>query len=322
MFFAKKEFVCDNMPTNACHASTVLKLKNGDFVVSWFGGTKESEPDVDIWVSVKKSGAWCEPFRISIGDDIPHWNPVLFQLEDKIALYFKVGKPIADWKTYVTYSVDGFSWSEPEELVKDDCSGGRGPVKNKAIRLNDGTILAPASIERGPWRAFCDISYDDGKTWEKSQLIEPEDEGTEEKKTGIIQPTLWQDEAGVHMLLRSNQGFIYKSDSLDAGKTWTKAYRTELLNNNSGIDAVRLDNGTLLLVCNPIGEDFGIRTPLSLYLSLDGSAFKEVLKLEWMDGEKWSTGEFSYPAIIADGNKAYITYTYQRKKIAFWEIEL
>ena len=322
MFYAKKDFVCENMPTEMCHASTLLKLKNGNFLVAWFGGTKESEPDVDIFVALKKENAWQAPAKISIDENLPHWNPVLFQLEDKIALYFKVGKPIADWKTYVTYSDDGTVWSNPVELVKEDCSGGRGPVKNKPIRLTDGTVLAPASIERGPWRAFCDISYDEGVTWEKSQLIVPEDEGTDEKKTGVIQPTLWQDEQGVHMLLRSNQGFIYKSDSFDLGKNWSKAYRTTLLNNNSGIDLAELSDGTLLLVCNPVGDDFGARTPLSLFVSSDGENWKEIIKLEYTDGEKWSTGEFSYPAIIADNNKAYVTYTYQRKKIAFWEIEL
>lgn len=320
MILAKKEFVCEKLPTAVCHASTLLKLKNGNFLVAWFGGSKESEPDVDIWVALKKENMWQAPFKISVDENLPHWNPVLFQLKDKIALYFKVGKPIAEWKTYVTYSDDGIIWSKPVELVKSDCSGGRGPVKNKPIRLNNGTILAPASVENGPWRAFCDISYDDGKTWKKTNLISAEDI-PDEKDKGVIQPTLWQDEKGVHMLLRSSAGFIYKSDSVDNGKTWSMAYKTDLLNNNSGIDLVKLNDGRLVLVCNPVGENFGARTPLSLFISSDGQKWIELMKLEWQDGEKWSTGEFSYPAIIADGKKVYITYTYQRKNVAFWEIE-
>lgn len=32
-------------------------------------------------------------------------------------------------------------------------------------------------------------------------------------------------------------------------------------------------------------------------------------------------GEFSYPAIIADQNHLYITYTWRRKKICFAELE-
>ena len=32
--------------------------------------------------------------------------------------------------------------------------------------------------------------------------------------------------------------------------------------------------------------------------------------------------EFSYPAIVAVGMKLYITYTWHRKKVKYWEIEL
>ena len=205
MKYAKKELVCETLPTKVCHASTVLKLENGNFLCSWFGGSKEGEPDVDIWIARRNDGKWQKPERISIDEAAPHWNPVLFQLEDKIALYFKVGKPITAWKTYVAYSYDnGESWSEPEELVKGDESGGRGPVKNKPLRLMGGTLLAPASVEDGPWRAFVDISEDNGATWKKTSLIAPT-----EDSAGIIQPTLWEEEGGrVHMLLRSNQGYI------------------------------------------------------------------------------------------------------------------
>ncbi len=323
MKYAKKEFVCEKLPAEMCHASTILKLNNGNFISAWFGGTKEGEPDVDIWASLKKDGIWQKPVRISVDKTVPHWNPVLFQLEDKIALYFKFGKPIADWKTYVSYSYDnGESWSEPEELVKGDETGGRGPVRNKPIRLSDGAVLAPASVERGPWRAFVDISRDNGRTWEKSNLIAPKDIVNEEKEAGIIQPTLWEGENGnVHMLLRSNQGYIYKSDSSDFGRSWCDAYKIDVPNNNSGIDLAQLSDGRLVLVCNPIGEDFGARTPLSLFISSDGESWKEIIKLEYEEGEKWGSGEFSYPAVISDGNKVYVSYSWKRKNVAFWEIE-
>lgn len=320
MIFAKKSFVCEKLPTEICHASTVLKLENGDFISAWFGGSKEGEPDVDIWVAVRKDGVWQAPFKISVDESLPHWNPVLFQLEEKIALYFKVGSKIADWKTYVAYSYDnGASWSNPAELIKDDESGGRGPVKNKPIRLINGMVLAPASVERSTWSAFVDISQDNGLTWERSQIIEPEENDNKDKN--IIQPTLWQDEKGVHMLLRSNQGVIYRSDSFNEGRSWCKAYKTDLPNNNSGIDLAKLSDGRLVLVCNPVGEDFGARTPLSLFVSDDGEKWKEIIKLEWEEGEKWGSGEFSYPAVISDGNTVYVTYTYKRKNVAFWEIE-
>ena len=63
--------------TENCHASTVLPL--GETVVAaWFGGTKEGNDDVKIWVSVKENGEWAKPYPVSVeGKELPHWNPVL-----------------------------------------------------------------------------------------------------------------------------------------------------------------------------------------------------------------------------------------------------
>ena len=118
------------------------------------------------------------------------------------------------------------------------------------------------------------------------------------------------------MLLRSTEGKIYRSDSQDGGRTWTDAYATELPNNNSGIDMIRAENGRLFLVYNPIGVNWGERTPISLAVSKDGGESWEKLR-DLSSGD----GEFAYPAIIQDEEFIYITYTYKRKNIAFWKIK-
>ena len=90
---------------------------------------------------------------------------------------------------------------------------------------------------------------------------------------------------------------------------------TNLVNNNSGIDAVTLDSGYQLLVCNPITKG---RNKLSLFGSTDGITWEELVKLE--DEEE---GEFSYPAIIqAKDGKVFITYTYNRVKIKYVSLEI
>jgi len=61
------------------------------------------------------------------------------------------------------------------------------------------------------------------------------------------------------MLTRSNAGSIYRSDSQDNGQIWSPAYPTELPNNNSGIDLVRLDDSSLILAYNP--KKLGARDP-------------------------------------------------------------
>ena len=333
--------------TLAHHASTVLPLKNGHVLVAWFGGSRESSNDVSIWLAERDEKGFSEA-RCVAGGMEAHWNPVLYEAGDgRIMLFYKVGYPIADWRTYLIESRDlGRTWSAPRELVEGDRSGGRGPVRNKPIRLASGRIVAPASVERGLWRCFMDLSDDDGRTWRRSHLIEARgtgylDEGLKmwQQKAeeayakglpfdraqippeyahgrGVIQPTLWEDEKGVHALLRSGEGSIYRTDSGDGGETWCEAYPTSMPNNNSGIDLVKLESGTLLLVYNPVGENFGARSPISVAASKDGGEHWE--KLCDLEAEP---GEFSYPAIVAKGNHVYMTYTHKRENVAYWEFD-
>lgn len=308
-----------------CHASTLAILENGDIVASWFGGTHEKHPDVAIWLSRRQNGKWSDPVKIADKENIPCWNPVLFNSpQGKLFLFYKVGKTIPNWKTMVMTSDDGgFTWSEPKELVEGDI-GGRGPVRCKPIVLSNGAWLAPASIETWKsWDAFVDMSMDNGETWIKSEFIPIDHKKLKGK--GIIQPTLWESEPGkVHMLLRSTEGFIYRSDSNDFGVTWSPAYPTELPNNNSGIDLIKMDNGILVLVYNPVSGNWAERTPIVCSISKDnGHTWEQKLILDKNHNPKSrEDGEFSYPAIIGKGDNVYISYTWRRKSIAFYELKL
>lgn len=317
---AKKEFIFrKNEKAPSCHASTVLPLGDGTVLAAWFGGAHEGDNDVEIWLSKRDTeGNWSTPVSVSEDDNIAHWNPVLYMQENgRIILYYKHGETIPDWITrYITSDDTGTTWSSPLTLVPGDTSGGRGPVKNKCIKLKNGTVLGPASTEQNKkWIPFIDMSLDDGITWQFNGLMErPKYKGA---YVGLIQPTLWESDEGVHCLMRSNKGALYRSDSYDNGLSWSKPARTRLPNNNSGIDCVKDDSGRLWLIYNPVDVNWGVRHPLSLAYSKDnGKHFTEVLVPEP------GNGEFSYPAITCKDNTLYITYTYKRKQIVFWKIEL
>lgn len=307
-----------NTPFANCHASTLVRLKNGRFLVAYFAGSREGDDDVRIWLSKRDQGQWSKPICMTEAAKSPHWNPVLF-IDDKehVHLFFKVGKKITSWQTWHMISKDdGQNWSSPTLLVHDG-SHSRGPVKNKPIILSNGDWLAPASVELegDTWQVFCDRSADQGKTWQQGNVLDFSSDLP--NKTGAIQPTLWESQPGhVHMLTRSNVGKILRSDSSDFGHTWSALYATTLPNNNSGIDLAKLDDGSLALVYNPIQEvncNFDKRGKLCIAHSQDnGQTWQRGLVLEN------SEGEYSYPAIIATKTGMAITYTHQRTNIAFW----
>jgi len=303
-----------------CHASSLLHIGNNQFLSAWFGGTKEGSNDVAIWLSRGNAKYWSAPIKVAKINNQAHWNPVLFKnSKGHITLFFKVGPSPTDWSTWYKSSTDnGVSWSQALPLVEDSKLA-RGPVKTKPIQLSNGTLLAGASDEnQGIWNVFVDASTDQGRSWQATPFIPIDREKVSDR--GVIQPTLWESNPGfVHMLTRSTEDFIFRSDSEDYGLTWSKLYPTALPNNNSSIDVTRLNdkNGTLALVFNNLGTD-GIRTPINLAISTDnGVSWPNIIKLEHK-----TNSEFSYPAIVHVDNKVYGTYTWNRERIAFWSAEI
>ena len=111
--------------------------------------------------------------------------------------------------------------------------------------------------------------------------------------------------------MRSTEGTIYRTDSMDAIH-WAQPYPIDMPNNNSGIDVVKLPDGRLLLACNPVAENWGSRTPISLYVSHDdGYTFALLTHLTTM------RGKYAYPALRYENGLLHITYTWNRKTIQY-----
>ena len=311
----------DDRPFAQCHASTIAQAPNGDMIAAWFAGTEEKHPDVGIWMARYLEGKWTPPHLAAKVDESAHWNPVLFtDAEGAVHLFFKVGPEISHWKTWWMTSEDnGVTWSDATELVPGD-AGGRGPVKNKPIILRDNAWLAPASTEFNRWEAFADRSTDRGLTWERSDdfhIERPQFRGK-----GAIQPTFWESAPGrIHALLRTGAGRAWRADSEDYGRTWTPVYDSGLPNNNSGLDALLLEDGRLLMVFNPIGMNWGPRTPLSLGVSTDNGATWTILA-HFEDDPPETRYEYSYPAIVRTRDGIAVSYTHKRERVRCWMIPL
>jgi alpha-L-rhamnosidase len=314
------EFVYNEAPYPSCHASTIAETPEG-MVAAWFGGTHERNPDVGIWVSHLKDGKWTPSVEVVNGiqnDTLryPTWNPVLFQIPDgDLLLFYKVGPhPSTWWGMLMRSSDNGHTWSEPETLPK----GFIGPVKNKPVLLNDGTLLCPTSTEGDEgWRVHIEMTTDFGKTWTKT---EPVNDGHSQEFNGFvlkaIQPSiLTYPDGRLQLLCRSRNRAVVESWSEDGGKTWSEMGVTNLPNNNSGTDAVTMADGRQVLVYNhvlpPDGEVKGARTPLNVAISEDGKTWYAALILEASP-----ISQYSYPAVIqsSDGMLHFI-YTWRRERI-------
>jgi predicted neuraminidase len=309
------QFTYETAPYPQCHASTIVETAPGKLLAAWFGGTRERNPDVGIWVAHYDGGKWQEAVEVANGvqgdgSRQPTWNPVLFQPPGQpLHLFYKVGpSPSAWWGMVKTSTDDGRTWGEARRLP----DGILGPVKNKPVVLPDGAWLSASSTEgRDGWQVHFERSADAGKTW---QRIGPVEKGP---SLEAIQPSvLFHKDGSLQALCRSKQGVVAQSWSKDGGKTWSALTAAALPNPNSGTDAVTIADGRQLIVYNHSGhrphEAKGNRYPLDVAVSKDGLAWRHVLTLET---EPCGSG-YAYPAVIqsADG-RVHITYTWDRKRI-------
>ena len=381
------EFLYKDAPFPSCHSASIVETKKGDLVATYFGGTRERNPDVCIWVSRKPKGAkeWTKPVMVADGVElqplkpdstakvslvtteqkpafggqfmpIPEWrgrrgeaaispspapspvgrgeqkasptggglegaayreacwNPVLFETPSgELHLYFKIGFDIQSWQGWRVTSKDGGkTWSRRERLPE----GIYGPIKNKPI-LNNGRLISPTSDERDGWKLYFELSDDMGKTWRRTALVEAD------KGVKAIQPSIIRLADGrLQAVCRTRSRHVGITYSSDNGETWSKLQFIDTPNNNSGLDAVTLHDGTFAMICNdwPIEPDKekGVRTPLSVLRSTDGIHWSH-----WITLEDSPIMQYSYPSIIQsrDGH-IHVIYTWRRQRIKHVELKV
>jgi predicted neuraminidase len=303
--------VFETAPFASCHAATIVETKGGSYLAAWFGGDAEGKPNVAIWGAKFENGRWTSPFELVREPDIATYNPVLFYSKDgALWLYYKFGPHPTRWSAgRISSRDDGNTWSPPEHLP----AGILGPIKNKPLMLADGTVVSGTSVESyHAWTPWVERSSDNAKTWTKhGPIIYPGE------VYAAIQPAIVALRDGrLRMFVRTTDriGRIARSDSTDGGLSWTPLVATDLPNPNSGIDAVGLQDGRIVLVYNHTKSG---RSPLNVAVSDDGDRWRMFLALESQPGE------FSYPAVIQsrDGS-VHVIYTWNRKRIKHVEIPL
>ena len=318
------------------HASTIVELSDRKVMSAWFGGSAEGKSDVAIWAAVSDGVGWTKPVELVREPGIACYNPVLFYTRDgRLWMYYKFGPSPSTWSAGRIVSTDnGKSWSAPEHLP----AGLLGPIRAKPLVLDDGTIVSGSSFESyRTWAVWIERSTDAGTTWakigpivppldliakdsgEKAGVIPADVPGSTDWKfiQGIIQPSVVQIR-GKHLRLYARStartARVTVADSDDNGITWTQAHPLDVPNPNSGIDAITLKDGRVVLIYNNTTSG---RTPLNLAISADAEHFVPFKTLED------APGEYSYPALVQAANgDLLMTYTWNRKSIKFVRLPL
>jgi alpha-L-rhamnosidase len=299
------QFIYDTASFASCHASTIVETPKG-ILAAWFGGKFEGDKEVNIYASWLVNNKWSTPFILAdgfMGDSTRYacYNPVLFLAPNQeLLLFYKIGPNVQGWTGWMKRSSNyGATWSAPEKLP----DGILGPIRNQPYVVGD-TLICPSSTENTGWKVHFEYTTNNGKSWTRGP-----DLNDANPITGIQPAILRHGDQLLQALTRSQNGTVNETWSYNNGKTWAPLQQTNLINNNSSIDAITLQDGRHLLVYNHCSAPS--RSPLNVAISKDGKNWEPLLVLE-----KEVSAEFSYPYVIQTADqKIHITYTWKRKKI-------
>lgn len=301
----------------SCHASSIIGLPDGRLFATWWAGTREKHPDVAIW------GAWLDPRSASpkwtghkiIANTLGKFNgtPVLYlDPGNNLVLFYRSmhhGRFISGGHTVTTirYQVSkdlGKTWGDWKFLWKWWFL----VIRCKPLRLPSGRVLLPVHREAFTYESKFFINDDPflkGKWSIAGKLKVP---------GGCLEPSITLAKNGkILCALRTSKAKkIYISTSNDEGLTWSTPMPTNISNPNSQADVLCLQNGHLLMCCNPIEKG---RWKLALVRSVDEGKTWDLDNIYIIEKSN-EVARFSYPCMIQlDDGSIHVTYTHLRETI-------
>ena len=230
--------------------------------------------------------------------------------DGSITLYFmrymqlEKGKPILN-NYYRTTSFDeGETWTEEETLWE---LGEYVPMNHCIKRLSDGSALMPVCggvsglyLKDSSYKVMVYRSTDDFKTWTVSNTLSL-------PMRGCMEPCIAERSDGkLNMVMRTQLGSVFYSESFDKGLTWSKPQTTGLRAPESCPCIVSIPNtDAQLVIWNNSEYDpnyrshYGKRTPLTMAISTDGlKTFTDFFDLETDPGYAFTNPSVT---VTADG---------------------
>jgi sialidase-1 len=269
------------------HAPSIVLLPDGRLLTVWFSGPFDASSRQSLLgtTSRDQGRSWLPARVMQDFPDRSDFDPA-FVSDGKTTFWFfsaglrgvprfeaiPPGTPNGreTFRIYVRSSSDSAkTWSEPAVISGESAHTSR----TNGIRLSTGELLVPLH-RLGTGAGGVLKSSDAGKTWVRRGMVaNPVGQGGE--------PTIAELSSGnVLMILRTTDGKMWASRSIDKGETWSPARDTGMIAGATSHNLLRLRDGRLVLTHNPSKPP--LRTPLTMRVSAD-------------DGETWGD-----PLVLAE----------------------
>jgi predicted neuraminidase len=298
----------------SAHSASIDSIGNNQLIATWFAGSHEGAPDVEIWQSFYRNNKWTLANNIVSKESIANslkvlvrkiGNSVVYKSKNGALYLFVVYVSFGGWSgskiVYFKSLNNGISWLDPRAIILSPVFNISNLIRTRAITLEDGSFYLPMyheAIFNYPEIAYFD-KYGNYVSVKKIK-----------NATKVIQPSLVSiNENMAYIYLRNHVAIdapLYMQTSYDYGYSWSNLIKTNIENQDSSIATIKLPNNMLLMVRNVLHRD-----NLVISISKDGYNWIDIFNLE-----KGVIGdEFSYPAITYADGYVNILYTWQRKFI-------
>lgn len=344
------------------HAAFIERLDDGSLACLWFGGTLEGKSDISIYASTLTPGAqsWSAYSQLSNDPERSEQNPVLWKNGHGTWQLLHTAQPSGNQDECllrareVGFANGTLTGAEPRVIgLPLGCF-----IRGRFVRRKDGAWMMPifrcVSRPGQRWNGSHDtaavgVSHDEGATWELHEVP---------GSIGSVHMTIVPLD-GDHMVAfyrRRQSDFVHRSESLDGGITWSAPEPTDVPNNNSSINVIRLSDGRLAMVCNPTSAATSDARRVSLYDEIEEGDDRPdasggcnpiwgvpraplILAISTDTGRTWplrriidnSSGaclsnnsedgrnqELSYPYLLeGEGGALHVAYTYFRRAIKY-----
>ena len=262
----------------AVHAASLVELGDGGLRAVWFSGSREGAGDVVIKTSVMDAASlrWSEETTLfdlqRIQQDLWRYvrklgNPVIARAPDGSLWLWMVNVSLGGWAgssiTWARSTDDGVHWSVPHRLVTSPFLNISTLVKGTPFFYQDGQIGLPVYHEF--LTKFAEVLRidPDGHVVDKYRVP-----ASHNSLQPVVLPTTPQ---RAQMYLRSGDRIaVMRSDTSDAGKTWSPAQATRWPNPDSALAGVVTAGGQQWLALNPTASN---RETLALLHSPAGGSF-------------------------------------------------
>lgn len=299
----------DPTSTAGSHSVSLIELRDGTLLASWYHGEGEHSPDVAIWGARREANAsaWSTPTILHDTPGLPDGNSILFlDASDKLWLLWALQVDF-QWRSAVIHSTTsldhGLTWSSSEPWLT---FAGFLP-RTHALTLDNGWIAMPIYYEPLT-SSYLVLSKDQGATWETPTVILA--------FLGIQPAIIQRSDQSLFALMRSGAypHKAYQARSTDRGQTWGEQQISELDNPGSSLDMVNLVDGHVAVAFN---DSTSSRSNLSLGLSYDeGATWPRRRAIE--DHPDAPQSCYDYPSLLQDRcGLIHVSYSFNdRKSIA------